>query len=151
MIGRAPVYVDSESGLNKNQMLKINSIIKSQLNQFYEKSIERESDASVKPLGTAFPSNVSVTSNNVFRNKFFMKGSLQIRKDTSHYVISYYDNNTHKIASLSSYGYFDTSMSVPLSFYGSITFDDEAIYLDLNTVPNYDVLDFQIEGSIKEE
>lgn len=147
-ISRAPNYLDSHSGLeNIQQVNKVNSVVKSQINLFIEKATEKTKDRKVETLVKSKWRNVDITYNQSYRDQFFVSGQISIGKDLI-YNIAELDK---KIISMNTIGFFDENLTIPLAQYGSIVYEDGKLILKLMYMPVQKTLKFQIFGEVSDE
>lgn len=142
MITRAPIFIDQSSELSKNQILKLNAILKANLNTFSEKAHTKVLSKEVKDPITG---STGTATGHTFRNRFFISGSINVTESSSSYKLCTVD---FEPKSFSYDGYLDANLTTSLSMYGGITFTDGAFVLNLD-MPFSGAIEYNINGEIK--
>lgn len=142
MITRAPVFIDQGSELSKNQILKLNAILKANLNTFTEKATTRVLSKDIKDPITG---STGTAVGHTFRNRFFISGSINVVESSSSYKLCTVDLEPK---SFSYDGYLDSNLTTSLSTYGRIAFQDGAFMLYLE-MPFSGTIEYNIKGEVK--
>ena len=124
MITKSPNYVDETSLLNKKQILKLNSIIKSQLNLFTSKAIQKQLEDKVVNPVTASSSAITQLEANAYKDYIFIKMYVNPRRNMDLVEIN------EDIVNYTWEGYFDTTLSQNLKDFGTITYKNHTFSLE---------------------
>lgn len=149
-ITKAPTYLDATSQLSDSQIKKINSMIKSQVNLFTSRAVQKQMTDKLEDVISASSPRIITSTGYKFHDVFFVCGSMDIsglEEGSSTDILEI----TEDPESLSLIGYFDSDLKLPVSAYGTFNISNKVVSLQLETVPDSSILFFNIKGRIKEE
>lgn len=149
-ITKAPTYLDATSQLSDSQIKKINSMIKSQVNLFTSRAVQKQMTDKLEDVISASSPRIITSTGYKFHDVFFICGSMDIsglQEGSSTDILEISEDPE----SLSLIGYFDSDLKLPVSAYGTFNISNKVVSLQLETVPDSSILFFNIKGRIKEE
>ena len=149
-ITKAPTYLDATSQLSDTQIKKINSMIKSQVNLFTSRAVQKQMTDKLEDVISASSPRIITSTGYKFHDVFFICGSMDIsglEEGSSTDILEISEDPE----SLSLIGYFDSNLKLPVSAYGTFNISNRVVSLQLETVPDSNILFFNIKGKIKEE
>lgn len=149
-ITKAPTYLDATSQLSDTQIKKINSMIKSQVNLFTSRAVQKQMTDKLEDVISASSPRIITVTGYKFHDVFFVCGSMDIsglEEGSSTDILEISEDPE----SLSLIGYFDSDLKLPVSAYGTFSISKKVVSLQLETVPDSSILFFNIKGRIKEE
>lgn len=149
-ITKAPTYLDATSQLSDTQIKKINSMIKSQVNLFTSRAVQKQMTDKLEDIISASSPRIITSTGYKFHDVFFISGSMDIsglEEGSSTDILEISEDPE----SLSLIGYFDSDLKLPVSAYGTFNISNKVVSLQLETVPDSNILFFNIKGRIKEE
>lgn len=149
-ITKAPVYLDATSQLSDAQIKKVNSMIKSQINLFTSRAVQKQKTDKIADILSAYSPRLSSTVGYKFHDIFYISGTLDISGMEEGQTIDLLELSD-KQESLSFIGYFDTELKMPLAAFGTYSVSDKTVSLTLESIPEATVLSFNIKGRIKKE
>lgn len=150
MITKAPTYLDSTSLLSDAQIRKVNSMIKSQVNLFTSKAVQKQKTDSMVDAVTRYSKRIVSFTGHKYHDVFFISGAMDIsgiEEGVSTDILAL-DSD---IQSVSMTGYFDTDLRLPLSSYGSFDCSDNVLSINLSSIPESTILFFNVRGRLKTE
>lgn len=147
-ITKAPTYIDSSSLLSDRQIRKVNSMIKSQINLFTSKAIQKQKEAEeAKSIVTEYADFVVSETDTKYDNTFFITcyvSTSSLEVGTSYTLFVLEDN----IKSIFISGYYDTSQTEPFSEYATVSYSDKEISIVMNSLPQgFDTVILNIRGT----
>jgi len=149
-ITKAPTYLDATSQLSDTQIKKINSMIKSQVNLFTSRAVQKQMTDKLEDVISASSPRIITSTGYKFHDVFFICGSMDIsglEEGSSTDILEISEDPE----SLSLIGYFDSDLKLPVSAYGTFNISNKVVSLQLETVPDSSILFFNIKGRIKED
>lgn len=149
-ITKAPVYLDATSQLSDAQIKKVNSMIKSQINLFTSRAVQKQKTDKISDVLSAYSPRLSSTVGYKFHDIFYISGILDISGMEEGQTIDLLELSD-KPESLSFTGYFDTELKLSLAAFGTYSISDKTVSLTLESIPEATLLSFNIKGRIKEE